>query len=107
MATVVNDLFALVMKDLDDENAIRTTTPALFLRHVTRAQQWVALRYQLLIDDITNAQDAGVSDFDTGSALDYDGHLSGRRSCGQQYACCGVFKGLALYCCRNTWNMEK
>lgn len=48
MSTVANDLFALVMKDLDDENAIRTTTPALFLRHVTRAQQWVALRYQLL-----------------------------------------------------------
>lgn len=48
MSTVANDLFALVMKDLDDENAIRTTTPALFLRHITRAQQWVALRYQLL-----------------------------------------------------------
>lgn len=48
MSTVAYDLFALVMKDLDDENAIRTTTPALFLRYVTRAQQWVALRYQLL-----------------------------------------------------------
>ena len=48
MSTVANDLFALVMKDLDDENAIRSTTPDLFLRHVNRAQQWVALRYQLL-----------------------------------------------------------
>lgn len=45
---VANDLFALVMKDLDDENAIRTTTPELFLRHLSRAQQWVSLRYQLL-----------------------------------------------------------
>lgn len=48
MSTSANDLFAFVMQDLDDENAIRTTTPELFLRHATRAQQWVALRYQLL-----------------------------------------------------------
>ena len=48
MAIVANDLFALVMKDLDDENAIRTTTPALFLRQATRAHQWVALRYRFL-----------------------------------------------------------
>ena len=48
MTTVANDLFALVMQDLDDANAIRTPDAALFLRHATRAQQWVSLRYRLL-----------------------------------------------------------
>ena len=47
---VVQELFALVMQDLDDATAIRTTPDAVFLRHATRAQQWVALRYRLLRD---------------------------------------------------------
>ena len=48
MALPVDALFTLVMQDLDDETAVRTTPPAMFLRHATRAQQWVALRYRLL-----------------------------------------------------------
>ena len=48
MPLPVDALFVLVMQDLDDETAIRTTPPTVFLRHATRAQQWVALRYRLL-----------------------------------------------------------
>ena len=48
MALSVDALFVLVMQDVDDETAIRTTPAAIFLRHATRAQQWVALRYRLL-----------------------------------------------------------
>ena len=43
-------VYALIMQDLDDENAIRSASETLFLRHLTRAQQWVALRYRLLRD---------------------------------------------------------
>ena len=48
MPLTVGALFVLVQQDLDDETAIRTTPPAIFLRHATRAQQWVALRYRLV-----------------------------------------------------------
>lgn len=48
MALPVDALFVLVMQDLDDEAAIRTAPHTVFLRHATRAQQWVALRYRLL-----------------------------------------------------------
>ncbi len=52
MPLVAYDLFTLVMQDLDDETAIRTTPSAIFLRHATRAQQWVALRYRLLRETV-------------------------------------------------------
>ena len=48
MALAVDTLFTLVQQDLDDEVAIRTTPSTIFLRHATRAQQWVSLRYRLI-----------------------------------------------------------
>ena len=48
MTLTAENIFTLVQQDLDDETAIRTTPPTVFLRHATRAQQWVALRYRLL-----------------------------------------------------------
>ena len=48
MALAADTLYTLVMQDMDDEHAIRNASTALFLRHLSRAQQWVALRYQLL-----------------------------------------------------------
>ena len=48
MAIMVETIFSLVMQDVDDETVIRTAPPTIFLRHATRAQQWVALRYRLL-----------------------------------------------------------
>ncbi len=48
MSITASDIFSLIMQDLDDVNAIRTMIPAMFLRQATRAQQWIALRYQLL-----------------------------------------------------------
>ena len=45
---VVFDIFPIIMQDLDDAHAVRTLPDAMWLRQCTRAQQWVALRYQLL-----------------------------------------------------------
>ena len=48
MPCAVDTIFTLVQQDLDDETTIRTTPHIIFLRHATRAQAWVALRYRLL-----------------------------------------------------------
>lgn len=47
MALQVGELIDPVQVLLDDFTRVRTPTP-MFLRHVSRAQQWVALRYRLL-----------------------------------------------------------
>lgn len=47
MPLQVGELIDPVQVLLDDFMRVRTPTP-MFLRHVSRAQQWVALRYRLL-----------------------------------------------------------
>lgn len=51
MAVMVAQIHDLVMEEVDDPTAIRLPEP-LFLRMLTRAQQWVTLRYQLLRETI-------------------------------------------------------
>jgi len=47
---VAGSLFTSIAAGIDDPQQLRATSPGLLLHVLSRAQQWVALRYRLLVD---------------------------------------------------------
>src|SRR5262245_22689798 len=47
---VAGSLFTAIAAGIDDPQQLRATSPGLLLHALARAQEWVALRYRLLID---------------------------------------------------------